>query len=51
MKSSFNFSFLKQLIDLLVFRIMKLESTSRIMAQLDTIPKCLPFFSLKYTYI
>ena len=45
MNNSFNVSHLKYL---LAFRIMKLESTSKIMAQFETIPQCLLFFSLLF---
>ena len=44
MKSSLNFSFSQLLIDLLAFRIKKLESTSTITAQFEAIPLCLLFF-------
>ena len=40
MNSSFNFSFS------LAFRIMKLESMSKITTQFETVPQCLLFFAL-----
>ena len=45
MNSSFNLSFLHLLKILLASRITKLGSTSKMMAQLETIPQCLLFFS------
>ena len=50
MNSSFNLSFLHLLKILLASRIMKLGSTSKMMAQLETIPQCLLFFS-RYSFI
>ena len=44
--SSINFSVSHIPKYLLAFRIMKLESTSKITAQFETIPQCLLFFSL-----
>ena len=44
--SSINFSVSHLPKYLLAFRIMKLESTSKITAQFETIPQCLLFFSL-----
>ena len=46
MNSSFNFSFSHLLRDLLVFKIIKLESTSKTTVQIQTIFQCLFFFSL-----
>ena len=46
--SSISFSVSHLLKYLLAFRIMKLESTSKIIAQLETIPQCLLFFSLSF---
>ena len=46
LNSSFNFSFSQLPKDLLVLKIMKLESTSKSTAQFETIPQCLLFFSL-----
>lgn len=46
MISSFNFSFSLQVKDLRAFRIMKLESTSKMMTQFETIPQCWLFYSL-----
>ena len=46
--SSISFSVSHLLKYLLAFRIMKLESTSKIIAQLETIPQCLLFFSLPF---
>ena len=44
--SNFNFSFSRLLKYLLAFRIINLESTSKITAQFETIPQCLLFFLL-----
>ena len=46
MNSSINFSVSHLLKYVLAFRIMKLEYTSKITAQFETIPLCLLFFSL-----
>ena len=46
MNSSFDFSFSHLVKYLLALRILKLESTSKITAQFETIPQCLLFFSL-----
>ena len=43
MNRSFNFGFSHLLKDLLAFRIMKLESTSKITTKFETIPQCLLF--------
>ena len=48
MNSSLDFSFSQLPKDLLVFRIMKLESTSKSMAQFETILQFLLFFSLLF---
>ena len=46
MNSSFNFNFSQLLKDLPMFRIMKLERTSKITSQVKTILQCLYFSSL-----
>ena len=51
MNSRINFRFSHLLQSLLIFKIMKLESTSKISAQFKTIPLCLLFFSLDFIYI
>ena len=51
MSSSFNFTFSQLLKDLIVFRTRKLESTSKITSQIETILQCLYFFSLLFIYI
>ena len=51
MNSSFSYSFLHLLKCLLVFRIIKLESTSKITTQIETIPQCLLFFLIILLYI
>ena len=49
--SSINFIVSHLLKYLLAFRIMKLESTSKITAQFETIPQCLLFFLIIFLYI
>ena len=51
MNSSFNISFSHLLKCLLVFRIMKLECTSKITAQSETIPQYLLFSHFSYIHI
>ena len=46
---NFNFNFLHLIEYLLAFRIMKLEITSKITAQFETIPQDLLFFSLFFS--
>ena len=48
MNSRINFRFSQLLQSLLVFKIMKLESTSKISAQFKTIPLCLLFFLIRF---
>ena len=50
MISSFNFSFSLQVKDLHAFRIMKLESTSKITVQFETIPQGLTVCYYHVTY-
>ena len=49
MNSKFNIRFSHLLKYLIAFRIMKLESTTKITAQFKAIPQCLFFFSLLFS--